>query len=151
MSVTQLSLELHFGATLHRRAVSEQKRSDCLSMNIKESHFGWGAVLENCSLFRGRASFSPNMIMKKNPLSSTKVSLFSKLLSKRAILLSFFSQCNPKKCVIKGENLYVTGPTKNLLILAAEWVLCVLGPPQHSKYVVFKATKSGPQQCYLHC
>ena len=28
-----------------------------------------------------------------------------------------------KKCVIKGDNLCVTGPTKNLHILNAEWVL----------------------------
>ncbi len=28
-----------------------------------------------------------------------------------------------KKCVIKGDNLCVTGPTENLHILNAEWVL----------------------------
>ena len=50
----------------------------------------WRAVLKNGSLFRGRAFFSPNMIMKKKNSSSTKESRFSKLLSKRAISALFF-------------------------------------------------------------
>ena len=48
---------------------------------------------------------------------------------------------NSKKCVIKGDNLSVKGPTKNLYILIAEVVLMTVwggvfpmsGLPQHSK------------------
>ncbi len=35
LSVTQLSMELHFGATLYRRAVSEAKKRSDLALHIK--------------------------------------------------------------------------------------------------------------------
>ncbi len=38
LSVTQLSLELHFGVTLHRRAVSEQKKT-VLALHVKREPF----------------------------------------------------------------------------------------------------------------
>ncbi len=42
LSVTQLSLELHFCATLHRRAVSEQKKGPIWLSMLKDSRFVWG-------------------------------------------------------------------------------------------------------------
>ncbi len=49
----------------------------------------------------------------------------------------------PKRCVIKGDNWNVKGPTKNLDILNAEVVLMTVlggvpGPPQFSKYEGFE-------------
>ena len=41
----------------------------------------------------------------------------------RAMLRPIVKEPISKKCVIKGDNLCVTGPTKNLHILNAEWVL----------------------------
>ncbi len=65
LSLTQLSMQLNFGATLYRRAVSEQKKGPIwLSMKHDYEEKKW--------------------------LSPTKESRFSKLLTKRAIFGSLF-------------------------------------------------------------
>ena len=73
-SVTQLSLELHFGATLQGRAVSEQNKSD-LAPPFFSKH-------------------------EKNSSPLEKKSRFSKLLSKRAIFGSLFFSVQLLTCIV---------------------------------------------------
>ncbi len=62
LSVTQLSMELHFGVTLYRRAVSEQKKRSDLALHVKESRFGCdktGSPLKNSTKFRSGSPREP--------------------------------------------------------------------------------------------
>ena len=102
LSITQLSLELHFGVTLHRRAVSEHKK---------------GLI----SIFRGRAFFPKHDYEEKKQLSSTKESRFSKLLSKRAILALPFSQWSEMQNFLNHPT-HVTVKPKTLWIRL--WIHC---------------------------
>ncbi len=82
-------------------------------------------------------------INKQNKNYVSLVSWFSRL-GKRNVS-SWYEQLQivkepiSKKCIIKGDNLCVTGSTKNLHILNHATVISpgLSGPPQHSKYVVF--------------
>ncbi len=86
-SVTQLSVELHFGANLYIREPFRSKKR--FGMALQESRFGWGkngSPLKNSTKFQ---TGSPRELWRKKRLSPIKESRFSKLLSKRAILALF--------------------------------------------------------------
>ena len=97
-SVTQLSMEPHFGATLQGRAVSKQTKGP-ISRTKNRKKAVSNLFLENGSLFRDRAFFSPNMIMKKKNGSPLKKRAdFQNYSPREPFWLSFLSQCSYLCC-----------------------------------------------------
>ena len=112
MFLIQLSTELHFGATLYRRAASEQKkRSDLALFFKKESRFqpffgkrsSWRAVFGKTALFSGvELSFFLNMIMKnKVALPHKRVQIF-KITLQESHFGSFFLSAAITPMLIKS-------------------------------------------------